>query len=221
MANRVVSLMLRVNTLPNRPYLKPVTTANGMVRSLWAIYDSKPTHFPEGSAYYLRYKQGPKLVFERIGPHLDEALASLARKRNLLEGVILGNQPAPVATSKVVETALESAIEVYLEQVGAASSERTAVGYKYALQHFRKFMELRGKLTVESVDTPDMVAYVGAMQREGLVERTQFNRLAREQSSSALSFPPLTLLSLGALSITQMQFRSSYVLPPSLRSSSH
>jgi len=181
MANRVVALLLRVSTLPNRPYLKPFTSANGTVRPLWAIHDGKPVHFPEGSAYYLRYKQGSKLIFERIGPHLDEALASLARKRNLLEGVILGNQPAPVATSKVVETELESAIETYLEQVGAASSQRTAVGYKYALQHFRKFMELRGKLTVESVDTADMVAYVVAMQKEGLVERTQFNRLASLQ----------------------------------------
>jgi len=57
---------------------------------------------------------------------LDEALASLPRKRNLLQGVILGNQPAPVANSKVVvETTLASAIEDYLEQVGAKSSERT------------------------------------------------------------------------------------------------
>ena len=89
MANRVVALMLRANTLPKRPYLKPHTTANGTVRPLWAMHEGKPTHFPTG-VYYLRFKQGPKLVFERIGPHLDEALAQLARKRNLLEGVILG-----------------------------------------------------------------------------------------------------------------------------------
>ena len=72
MANRVVALMLRANTLPKRPYLKPHTTANGTVRPLWAMHEGKPTHFPTG-VYYLRFKQGPKLVFERIGPHLDEA----------------------------------------------------------------------------------------------------------------------------------------------------
>ncbi|MGA2558036.1 MAG: hypothetical protein ABSF17_00030 [Terracidiphilus sp.] len=126
MANRVVALLLRVSTLPNRPYLKPHTSANGTVRPLWAIHDGEPQHFPNGASYYLRYKEGKRLIFERIGQHLDEALASLARKRTLLEGVILGNQPAPVANSKVVvETTLASAIEDYLEQVGAKSSERT------------------------------------------------------------------------------------------------
>jgi integrase/recombinase XerD len=175
MANRVVALMLRANTLPKRPYLKPHTTANGTVRPLWAMHEGKPTHFPTG-VYYLRFKQGPKLVFERIGPHLDEALAQLARKRNLLEGVILGNQPAPVVKPKV-ETTIESAIETYLSQVGAANSQRTAVSYRYTLEHFRKFLEGRGRLTVEAIDTADMVAYVEHMQREGSVERTQFNRL--------------------------------------------
>jgi hypothetical protein len=83
-----------------------------------------PAHFPSGSNYYLRYKQGPKLVFERIGPNLDEALAQLARKRNLLQGVILGNQPAPVATSKV-ETTLDAAIETYLAQVQVLQTANT------------------------------------------------------------------------------------------------
>jgi hypothetical protein len=63
MANRVVSLMLRVSLSPSsRPYLKPVTTATGSVRHLWGYHGGKPKHFPEGSAYYLRYKQGPKLI---------------------------------------------------------------------------------------------------------------------------------------------------------------
>ena len=67
MSNRVVTLLLRA-TLANqqRPYLKPVAAANGAIRPLWALCGGKPTYFSSG-IYYLRFKQGPKLVFERIG----------------------------------------------------------------------------------------------------------------------------------------------------------
>ena len=177
MANRVVTLLLGA-TLANqqRPYLKPVTSANGTVRPLWALFEGKPTHFPSG-VYHLRFKQGPKLIFDRIGPHLDEALARLAKIRNLLEGVILGNQPTPMTGLSAHETTVDAAIESYLSQVSAANSPRTAVSYRYSLEHFLKFIKGRGKLTVEAIDTADMVACVEHMQREGSVERTQFNRL--------------------------------------------
>jgi len=187
MANRVVTLMLRVALSSNkRAYLNPATTAAGTVRPLWAIYDGKPKHFPSGSSYYLRYTQNKRLIFERIGVQLDEALARLVRKRHELQGVVLGvKQPTayvptpklPAITPKLPATQIEAAIETYLSQVAASNSQGTARCYLYTLEHFRTFLEKRGKLTVEAIETSDMIAYVGHMQREGSVERTQFNRL--------------------------------------------
>jgi hypothetical protein len=63
MANRKVSLLLRVKTADGkRPYLNPACAANCKTRRLWAIYQGQAAHFPSGT-YYLRYKQGRKLVF--------------------------------------------------------------------------------------------------------------------------------------------------------------
>jgi hypothetical protein len=91
MANRKVALLLRVKT-PNqqRPYLKPAVAANGKIRPLWAVYNNHPTHFPNG-VYYLRYKQGKRLVFEQVGSDLAVAQVGLLRRRNLLEAKALGN----------------------------------------------------------------------------------------------------------------------------------
>jgi hypothetical protein len=91
MANRKVALLLRAKTANgNRPYLNPVTVGNGKIRPLWAVYNNQPAHFPDG-AYYLRYKQGKRLVFEQVGSDLAAAQIQLLRRKNLLEAKALGN----------------------------------------------------------------------------------------------------------------------------------
>jgi hypothetical protein len=53
---------------------------------------------------------GKGLIFNRIGAHLDEAKTQLLKKRNALEGVIVGNQPVPTLPA----IRLDAAIEEYL-----------------------------------------------------------------------------------------------------------
>jgi hypothetical protein len=99
---------------------------------------------------------------------LDAAKTQLINKLNTLEGVILGNHPINELTPTVPATRLDAAIEDYLLQVVASNSGRTASSYRYTLEHFSKFLEKRGKRSVEELETADMVAYLGQMKTEGL-----------------------------------------------------
>ncbi len=116
MANRKVALLLRVKTTSQqRPYLKPVVAANGRIRPLWAVYNDRPPHFPDG-VYYLRFKQGKRLVFEQVGADLSVAQIQLLRRRNLLEAKALGNV-VEEADAPVSRIRLDSAIELYLDDI--------------------------------------------------------------------------------------------------------
>jgi hypothetical protein len=173
MANRKVALLLRVKTTSQqRPYLKPVVAANGRIRPLWAIHNDQPTHFPDG-VYYLRFKQGKRPVFEQVGADLSVAQIQMLRRRNLLEARALGNvvEEAEAPGSRV---SLDSAIELYLDDIAVRKSLRTANGYGYVLGQFRQCCP---KEYLDELSRADMVAFIVRQKEQGLSNRTISNRV--------------------------------------------
>jgi integrase len=173
MANRKVSLLLRVKTADGkRPYLNPACAANRKIRPLWAIYQGQAAHFPSGT-YYLRYKQGRKLVFANVGAELDVALQQLRRKANVLEAKVLGNR-VDGAETPACGTSLVEAIQTYLDSKTALSSLKTSNGYGYVLGQFQV---VSSKRYLEELTRADMIAFIADQRRRGMGDRTIFNRV--------------------------------------------
>ena len=78
MANRRVSLMIRINDGGKRPFVKPVYATNGRIRPLYALVDGVPQRRPEGT-YYPRWSDGERRVWEPAGV---DPYAALDRKRS-------------------------------------------------------------------------------------------------------------------------------------------
>ena len=173
MANLKVSLLLRAHTAEGqRPYLKPALAANRKIRPLWAICKGEPTHFPTG-AYYLRYKQGKKLVFENVGSELDVAQQQLRRKKNVLEAKALGNhvEGAEIPANRLT---LDEAIKSYLDDIAARKSLKTSNGYGYVLGQFQAVCT---KTHLDELARTDMVAFIVDQRKKAMSDRTIFNRL--------------------------------------------
>src|SRR5580698_3198726 len=173
MVNKQVSILLRVSLGGGKQtFLLPLVAPNGHIKPQWGVYKGNPTLYPHG-IYYLRFKQGGKIVFERIGPHLDEALAAQVRKAHILTGVTLGIE-APVVKRG---HSLVEAINQHVTQAQAVRTKPTAKSYRQHLDHYCAFMASRGKTTVESIERSDMTAYVTQLAGEGLSRRTQHGYL--------------------------------------------
>ena len=173
MANRKVALLLRARTRDGkRRHLNLAMAANGKIRPLWAIYNNQPTHFPAGK-YYLRYKRGKQLVFECVGSDLAVAQVQLRKKMNVLEALMLGNAVGESETP-VSRVRLSTAISLYLDDIAARKSLRTANGYGYVLEQFRQGC---AEEYLDALDRADMVGFIVAQKKQGLSERTIFNRV--------------------------------------------
>jgi integrase/recombinase XerD len=174
MANLKVALLLRAKTTNgNRPYLNPVMAGNGKIRPLWAVYKNQPTHFPDG-VYYLRHKQGKRVVFEQVGSDLSVAQIELRRLKNLLEAKLLGNS-VDKAEAPASRIRLDSAIELYLDDIAARRTLRTAKGYRYVLELFRKRCQ---REYLNELGRADMVAFIAKQKEQGISNRTICNQVA-------------------------------------------
>jgi hypothetical protein len=162
MVNRKVALLLRIKAPgQQRRYLKPALAANGKIRPLWAVYNDQPTYYPHG-IYYLRYKQGRKLVFDQVGSDLAVAQVELLRRRNLLEAKALGNV-VEEAEAPVSQVRLDSAINLYLDEIAARRSLRIAKCYSYVLELFRKRCQ---REYLDELSRADMVTFTATFRRK-------------------------------------------------------
>lgn len=84
MKSPVVRLKIRVRFADgSRPYLDPVTSANGKLKPLYAVVRGEPEHHPEGS-YFLRYAREGKRVWESVGTDAQLALLAQTQTREII-----------------------------------------------------------------------------------------------------------------------------------------
>ncbi len=123
-------LYIRVRLKDGRhPFVEPVSSGNNKIKAFYAIVDGEHEHHPEG-VYYLRYVRDGKRVWESVGTDPVSA-ANALRKRNAIltakeadvEVVIDGRDVDSSGRSLAI------AIQEYLEEVKAAKSHKTHIGY--------------------------------------------------------------------------------------------
>jgi len=132
MASPVARLYIRVRLDDgSRPCFDPVFSGNRKLKALYAKIDGKPVHRPEG-VYYLRYLQGKKRVFERVGSNAQDALTAQVRRERSLGarsvGLVIADDIPPASLDKQ-RRPLADCIVKYLTEIKAHKSAETHSAY--------------------------------------------------------------------------------------------
>jgi integrase/recombinase XerD len=172
LANRKVSLMIRIKEGDKRPFVKPVFAANGRVRPLYAFVNGVPQHHPEGT-YYIRWADGDQRVWEPVGVDPYAAIAAKLRREHILESKNLGIAVVePPSTNRLT---LADAIQNHLSRVHLHRSGRTQSAYDLILPQFADYC---CKTYLDELIGEDMLHYIIVRLREtGLADRTVANRI--------------------------------------------
>jgi len=153
MANKKVTLYIRIKHEGKRIPCKPVYAAKGRLKPLYAEGHG---HHPEGE-YYLRYAVGGKPKWEAVGNDAYVALDRLTERQDQLrkwvrEGPIL----ELVSEVPAARVTVESAISMYLTTGKAAEKDwrkHTLQCYTLALKLFRESCK---KTFLEEIDGDDL-----------------------------------------------------------------
>ena len=176
MANRKVSLMIRIIDGGKRPFVKPVYATNGRIRPLYALVDGVPQHRPEGT-YYLRWSDGERRVWEPAGVDPYAALAAKFRREHILESKSMGI--AVVEQNNTNRMTLSEAIERHLVRVHLHRSGRTQNAYDLTLP---QFAEACAKRYLDEVTGEDLLHFMVRLREMGLADRTVANRVESVQA---------------------------------------
>lgn len=172
MANLQATLFLRIRTADGRRRaLSPVFTANHKLKRLFADVDGQPEYHPEG-IYYLRYYDGPKQVWERVGKDSDAAIAAQFRREQSLRAKAAGLQVAE--EKKEVRIPLEFAIENFLSDVKTQRSAASAKHWSWLLARFRENCE---KTYVDEIERRDIIQFMAFFRNRGSAPRTIYNNI--------------------------------------------
>lgn len=173
MANRKVSLFIRIKEGGERPFVKPVIAANGRIRPLCALVDGVPQHRPEGT-YYLRWPDGNRRVWEPVGVDPYAALAAELRREHIFESKSMG---IPVVEeNKANRTTLADAIQKYLVRIHLHNGYRSQNEYDLMLP---QFADICGKTYLDEITGEDLLHFVVRLRDMGLADRTVSNRVGR------------------------------------------
>lgn len=177
MANRKVSLRIRINEGGRRPLAKPAYAANGRIRPLYALVDGVPQHRSEGM-YYLRWADGERRVWEPVGIDPYAALAAKLRREHILESKSLGI--AVVEPGKTNRPALADAIQKYLVRIHLQNGYRSQNEYDLSYSIFLRHLGIETTWYLVRVDMATRPDPVCCKRTERAVAGTDLgNRFAR------------------------------------------
>ncbi len=118
------------------------------------VWDKRPGY------YFLEWWEGKKRKRERAGITPSEALEAHRRKQHELIGELLaGGKTPPPSPEEGAATAIEDAVEMFLEHVKAHSPDKplTVRRYRQVLDHFERL--LGKKKYVEAITRADIDDY--------------------------------------------------------------
>ena len=188
MANKKVTLYIRIKHEGKRIPCKPVYAAKGRLKPLYAEGHG---HHPEGE-YYLRYVVGGKPKWEAVGNDAYVALDRLTERQDQLrkwvrEGPIL----ELVSEVPAARVTVESAISMYLTTGKAAEKDwrkHTLQCYTLALKLFRESCK---KTFLEEIDGDDERHSQGSQpQRRDHAGAAERGRLQRQACGARQASPP-------------------------------
>lgn len=171
--NRRANLTKLVKIGNNWTYRKPVYTKKTGMLTNRVRHNGKDAEL--GGSFVLRwYENGQR---RRRNLRTGDTLVAISELRKLqklqearADGVPVAESPQPGKQS------LRQAVEEFLEEVRVNKAKKTWQAFKQVLE---TFVATCPHATVESITRRDvMVHFVGALQDQGLSDRTQFHRFA-------------------------------------------
>jgi integrase/recombinase XerD len=172
LANLNATLFLRIRTTDGkRRVASPVYTANHKLKRLFATVDGKAEYHPEG-IYYLRFYDGDRQVWERVGKDTDAAIAAQFRREQTLRARAAGLQVNE--EPKEVRIPLEFAIENFLSDVKTQRSVQSAKHWSWLLSRFRENCE---KIYLDEIERRDIIQFMAFFRTRGSAPRTVYNNI--------------------------------------------
>jgi integrase/recombinase XerD len=167
-----VTLMMRVRCGDARPFVRPVATS-GRLKPYWAVVNGKKEEHPE-AVYYLRYTEGGKRRWEPVGQKIDEVMAAKLRRESFLKAKKLGLTVADDRQPEKRRITLADAVTEFVSETHQHKSRKTAQGREYNLNTFRAGCV---KAYLDELDRGDLMHYMAVLRKQGLGERTVYNRV--------------------------------------------
>jgi integrase len=128
-------------------------------------------YHPEG-VYYLRYYDGERQVWERVGKETDAAIAAQFRREQTLRAKAAGLQLNE--EQKDVRIPLEFAIENFLSDVKTQRTAQSAKHWAWLLSRFRENCE---KTYLDEIERRDIIQFMAFFRGRGSAPRTVYNNI--------------------------------------------
>jgi integrase/recombinase XerD len=172
LANLQATLFLRIRTADGkRRIASPVYTANHKLKRLFATVNGKAEYCPSG-VYYLRFYDGDRQVWERVGKDADAAIAAQFRREQSLRAKAAGLQINE--EQKEVRIPLEFAIENFLSDMKTQRSAQSAKHWAWLLARFRENCE---KTYLDEIERRDIINFMQFFRNRGSAPRTVYNNI--------------------------------------------
>jgi integrase/recombinase XerD len=171
MKSPTVRLKIRVR-LPDgsRPFLDPVPTGSGKLKSLYALVHGQPEHHPEG-VYFLRFADPTgKRVWERVGKDWQLALDARLKRSRVVAAEAVGVQVVHDTEKRRVS----DAIAEYNAEIKTHKSKRTYNAYRLTLALFQ---DATSATYLEDITRGDILTFIAALREDENGPRTVSNRV--------------------------------------------
>jgi integrase/recombinase XerD len=154
-------------------YCPVVFAANGRIRPPYVLVAGKEEHHPEGD-YAIEWYEDGKRRRLNVGTDAADALARMLKKQAQLTAIAEGVEVKIAEPKKPIA----DAIAVYLYDVRTTRSPMTCAAYRLSLDNFIAALTEYApqKKFLEQIDRTDLLNLQRYLKRQGLSERTIFNR---------------------------------------------
>jgi len=168
-ANTTVSILIRFKDGGRRRTVAASYAGKARLKPGVGFVDGNERPCPEGT-YWLRWYNGPKQVWRRIGPDPHDALVAQMRQEAVLSGESIPVE-APQSGPRIT---LAEAVENFLTERSTQTDERGLKRWRWELDLFRRVC---GKAYLHEISRADCFAYMRWYQQRKKAPRTVYNRM--------------------------------------------
>jgi len=167
-ANTTVSILIRFKEGDERRTVPAAYSGRARLKPGIGIVKRKERPCP-GAIYWLRWYDGPKQVWKRVGPDPTDAV-----KAQMRQEAILGGERVPVEQSaQACRVTLASAMEDFLQERSTQTDDLSLKRWRWELNLFTQVCQ---KAYLQQVGRSDCFTYMKWYQQRKKAPRTVYNR---------------------------------------------
>jgi integrase len=177
--NRTATVYMSATVAGKWARYKPVVGKNNKIRPGYCLVHGQEYHDPDG-IYYVRYSQGGKQLWEKVGPNAQDAVYAAERRQQYQQADNAGLKVMDPSTD-LLKLSIAAAVDGYLKEIGndivrGHKSEATLMLFRKTLTDF---MAGCRKVYVEDITRADLIAYQDGLLKRGLTKGTSGKNLRR------------------------------------------